>query len=185
MKIENIESDIVIKLDTTSLKKAVKDLEKQVNWLVKDIEIKVAKIDPSEVSRVLNNVEKELQRSKPVIKPSLDLSEERAEFAKIQQTARDTWKVIDQELKWKLEIDVANATLVLKQIRSEIAKTTNKEQLIKLNIEARGVQSQLTEFKRGLNNLQNTWTSTLSRLQSKFDWIAWGIGRIAWPLWLA
>jgi hypothetical protein len=38
----------------------------------------------------LNNVEKELQRSKPVIKPTLDLSQERAEFAKIQQTARDT-----------------------------------------------------------------------------------------------
>jgi hypothetical protein len=31
MKIENIESDIVIKLDTSSLKKSVKDLEKQVD----------------------------------------------------------------------------------------------------------------------------------------------------------
>jgi hypothetical protein len=59
-------------------------------------------------------------------------------------------------LKSTLEIDVAKATLVLKQIRSEITKTTDKDQLIKLNIEARGVQSQLTEFKRGLNNLQNT-----------------------------
>ena len=175
-----VELQAVISVDIETSKKNIKRqveaLQKEANWLLKDIQIKVWLNDAQlkkETDKAIQTVQQTAQQAQPKIKPTvdIDLTAERAKFNQIQTTARDTGKVIDQELKGKLELDVAQATLVLKQIRQEIRNTTDKDQLIRLNIEARNVQSALTETKRNLNNLQNIWDTATSRLQAKFNWL--------------
>ena len=83
--------------------------------------------------------------------------------------ARDTWKEIDQKLKSRLELDVAQAQVKLKQIRQELKNTTDQQKTIKLTVDVNEVQRWLTESKRQLNNLVNTWDPALSRLQAKFN----------------
>lgn len=93
-------------------------------------------------------------------------------FNKAEQTARDTGKVIDQNLKKKLEIDVANTQIKLKNLRKQLRDTTlpldKRRQLL---IETNRTQRSLTEAKRKLNNLINTWDAWTSRLQAKFNGI--------------
>lgn len=103
--------------------------------------------------------------------------------------ARDTGKKIDQELRRKLELDIAQAQLKLQEIRADLRKTKDSDARISLQVEANAAQRSLTEFKRQLNNLSNTWDASLSRLQMKFnglwDSIKWALGSIWGALWFA
>lgn len=93
-----------------------------------------------------------------------------ASFSKWEQLARDTGKKINQELKVKLELDIASAQVKLQQLKAQLKdKSLTDAQRIQLNVDTNQVQRSLTEAKRQLNNLVNTWDTWLSRLQAKFN----------------
>jgi len=97
---------------------------------------------------------------------------DKASFKKAEQTARDTGAKIDQSLKAKLELNVANTQIKLKSLRKQLRDTTLPiERKRELLIETNKTQRNLTEAKRRLNNLINTWDAGTSRLQKKFDWV--------------
>jgi len=91
--------------------------------------------------------------------------------------ARDTWKVLNQELLLKLEMDYSE----LKVAKFEAQQALNsirrwyKEWLIDRSklIEAENwfkrISSASTEAWRKLENYKNIWDSSISRLQKKFD----------------
>jgi topoisomerase IA-like protein len=86
--------------------------------------------------------------------------------------ARDTKKKLDQDLKIKLELDVANFQIQLDQARArlrEAKKQGDKDAIINAQLETNQLQRGLTEAKRQLNNYVNTGDKDLSRLQMKFD----------------
>lgn len=86
--------------------------------------------------------------------------------------ARDTGKKIDQELKKKLELDVAWFQLQLDSARKSLAiakKTMDEDWKIKAQLDVNELTKNTTEAKRQLSNLVNTGDKDLSRLQAKFN----------------
>jgi len=172
---------------------SLKEIEKEINRITgatKDgVKIKITpEIDAQAMNKAMNVTWAWDKSVKIKITPEIDLTEERKQFSKLQDTARDTGVKINQELRAKLQIDIAGASLAIKQIRSEIKQETDKEKLIKLNVEAGAVQKNLTEIKRQFNNLDAVGNTAVSRLQRKFDWlgqtisnsISWLWGKISW-----
>jgi len=97
-------------------------------------------------------------------------------FNNAEKVARDTWKKINQDLKVKMELDIAKAQLKLKQLRTQLRdKDLTKAQKLTIQIETNKAQRSLTELKRKMNNLVNTWSTWVSRLQNKFDWLKWSM----------
>ena len=92
--------------------------------------------------------------------------------SQVKEFARDTWKLLDQKRKIKLETNVADATIKLQAVRQKIKEVWNdlvkKRELI---INTNTAQSNLTEAKRKLQNFRNTWDEATSRLKTKFDWV--------------
>lgn len=101
-------------------------------------------------------------------------------FNKIEQTARDTWKKINQDLKVKMEVDIAKAQLKLKELRKQLrSKDLTEAQRLKLQIDTNAAQRNVTELKRRLNNLVNTGKATTSRLWRLFKSV-WNQVRQLW-----
>jgi len=97
-------------------------------------------------------------------------------FNTAEKVARDTGKKINQDLKVKMELDIAKAQLKLKQLRKQLrSKDLTDAQRIRLTVETNAAQRNITEMKRSLNNLLNTWSKTTSRLQAKFSSLKWSI----------
>lgn len=104
----------------------------------------------------------------------IDIEVWKADFTKASQDvtkfARDTGKALDPIKNTKLEMDVANATIKLSDLRKQMKDfqwtILQKKQLI---IDTNNAQSQLTEAKRKLQNFRNTWDEATSRLQTKFQ----------------
>lgn len=82
--------------------------------------------------------------------------------------ARDTGKKINQQLRASLELDIAKSQIQLRQLRKDLSQATGKAK-IDLQVQTNKAQQNLTELKRKLNNLRNTWDIATSRLQRKFD----------------
>lgn len=92
--------------------------------------------------------------------------------------ARDTWKKLDQELKKKLELDVAWFWLQLDQARKTLSlakKSMDEESKIKAQLDVNELSRSLTESKRQLNNYVNTGDKDMSRLQAKFNQVTGAI----------
>lgn len=95
--------------------------------------------------------------------------------------ARDTWKKLNQDLKLKLELDVANLQLQVdnaRKILRDAKKTWDKDAIINAQLNTNQLKSSLTEATRQLRNYVNTWDKDLSRLQAKFNWL-WASARQA------
>lgn len=92
--------------------------------------------------------------------------------------ARDTWKKIEPLTLLEYKTNVAKLKIDLDTIRAKLRdakKEDNKELILKYTIQTQEAQSNLTEMKRKLTNLKNTWDASLSRLQQKFNWLWSGI----------
>lgn len=102
----------------------------------------------------------------------IDIEVNKANFEKqlkgAEQFARDTKKKINQSTKIQLEFNIANFQSKLAQVKKDL-KTATWDRQIRLQIEANQLQRWLTEAKRNLNNLVNTWETSVSRLQAKFN----------------
>lgn len=108
------------------------------------------------------------------IKANIVASVDKQSFNDWVTYARDTKKKLDQDLKAKLELDVATFQVQLDQARARLraAKKENDQQaIIKAQLETNELQRWLTEAKRQLNNYVNTGDKDLSRLQAKFNWL--------------
>ena len=95
--------------------------------------------------------------------------------------ARDTGKKIDQELKRKLELNLAKFQIDIEKARTllkQAKKDGDKEAQITAQLNVNELQRWLTEAKRQLNNLSNTGDKDLSRLQAKFNSVN---DAISWP----
>ena len=82
------------------------------------------------------------------------------------------------EKEAELELDVAKFQQQLTKVRSELRRAVKEwDEIaeIDLRLNANRLQSELTETRRRLNNLRNVWDTTTSRLQAKFDGLAWWI----------
>jgi len=113
-------------------------------------------------------------------------------FNKAVSYARDTKKKIDKELQGTMEINIAKAELNLKRLRKELRETKSEQRKIEIQVDIRRASNNLTEMKRQLRNLENQWDKSMSRLQTKFNWIGksiigsfvnpitLGIGAVAW-----
>lgn len=133
------------------------------------------------------------------IKASIVATVDKKSFKDGVNFARDTGKEIDQNLRRKLELDIATAQQKLIVLKKNLKEATTQDQKIQIQIETNNAKSELTEFQRRLKNLQNTWDADLSRLQSKFNsvndtikktwssfsWLASWFQNIAWSLWLS
>ena len=102
----------------------------------------------------------------------IDIEVNKANFEKqlqgAEKFARDTKSKIDQNMKMQLEFNIVAFQNKLAQVKKDL-KTASWDKKINLQIEANQLQRGLTEAKRNLNNLVNTWSQTTSRLQAKFD----------------
>lgn len=90
----------------------------------------------------------------------------------IQIFSRDTKKQLDKAVLLDLELDKAKIQIDLEKTRTLLkqAKADNDEALtLQLTLDSNKLRSGLTEAGRILNNYQNTWEKSLSRLQVKFD----------------
>lgn len=98
--------------------------------------------------------------------------------------ARDTGKAIDKELQRKLQIDILQAESKVEQLKSQIKDAKKAgEQPFALQLDLKNVQSWLTEAKRQLNNLNNTWETSVSRLQAKFNALGSSISNAFTKVW--
>jgi len=59
-------------------------------------------------------------------------------------------------LRQKLEIDIAEAEIKIKELKSKLKKDIPREQKILLKADINSLKSATTETKRRLNNLRNT-----------------------------
>lgn len=130
--------------------------------------------------------------AEPII---IDIQVNKANFEKQlkdgERVARDTKKNISQDLKFQLEFNIANFQQKLADVKKQL-KTATWDNKIALQVDANALQRWLTESKRQLNNLVNTWDATVSRLQTKFNqlWasISNSFSRVGWiiaSLWIA
>jgi len=101
-----------------------------------------------------------------------------SKISSLEKKARDTWKDINQSLKLQLEFDIAQFQSKLSEVKTDL-KDATWDREIELRVEANKLQRWLTEAKRNLNNLVNTWETWLSRLQAKFNWL-WDKVKAVW-----
>lgn len=112
------------------------------------------------------------------ITATIEASIDRKSFWDWVNYARDTGKKLDQELKRKLELDVAGFWLQLDQARKTLSlakKSMDEESKIKAQLDVNELSRSLTESKRQLNNYVNTGDKDMSRLQAKFNQITGAI----------
>ncbi len=91
--------------------------------------------------------------------------------------ARDTWKELNQELLLKLELDYADlkvakfeAQQTLRELRKEYKEgLIDRSKLVEAENWFKRLSSELTQSQRVLENYKNTWDTTTSRLQAKFN----------------
>ena len=106
----------------------------------------------------------------------IDIEVNKANFEKqlqgAEKFARDTKSKIDQNMKMQLEFNIVAFQNKLAEVKKQL-KAASWDKKINLQIEANQLKRWLTEAKRNLNNLVNTWSQTTSRLQAKFNQL-WG-----------
>lgn len=116
----------------------------------------------------------------------IDIEVNKANFEKqlkgAEQFARDTKVKINQDMKLQLEFNIVAFQNRLKEVKEQL-KTATWDKKINLQIEANQLQRWLTEAKRNLNNLVNTWDTATSRLQMKFNQLWKGINNTFSKVW--
>lgn len=101
-----------------------------------------------------------------------------------EKKARDTSKALDHLTRQKLQLNIDYWALKVDEAKKQL-KSLDKDsrEAMLLRLDLRTFQNQTTEAKRMFNNYTNTWETWISRLQSKFDWLAtklWWTNTIAW-----
>lgn len=106
-----------------------------------------------------------------------------------KEFARDTKKALDPSLKQNLEINLAKFQQQLDEARARLRKAKkewDKDAEFQARLRVNALQRDTTEAKRILNNYVNTGTTTLSRLQMKFNqiwqWLVNSFKSLVWPL---
>lgn len=103
------------------------------------------------------------------IRQVIEIDVDKNSATKSLDFARDTGKKIDKELQRKLQIDILQAESKIDIIKKQIADAKKAgEQPFALQLDLKNLQSGLTESKRELRNLENTWAATTSRLSELF-----------------
>lgn len=97
----------------------------------------------------------------------------------VDEFARDTGKKLDKLRLIELRANTDNLDLKLFKLREELKRIKadwrdgilDEKAFKRVSSEIRKTSSELTEAKRRVQNLKNTWDESLSRLQAKFDGI--------------
>lgn len=193
MATEKIEAVITWSVDINSFRQAYQEIIKDMNKyldpaLTKKLKLQIDKAKTlQDVKNVGTSIDNTLSKVKKNVPIELTADQEalRKSLGSAEKLARDTKVKLDQDLKLKLETNVANFQQTLTRVRQEL-KVATWPRKIELQIEANRLQRWLTEAKRNLNNFVNNWTTTLSRLQAKFDniwkWIIDSFKSLLWPL---
>ncbi len=179
---------IDVELEKKKVIKQMKDLEKELKASIKRAE-KNARFVVNLDKKWFNKTVKDINKTK--ISPKIDNTQIQTALSNIkndiQKVARDNWKPIDVKVFKNLQSNITDTKIRLKELKAvqkqvELSKWPNSKEYKKLDIEIDNVSSSLTEAKRRMNNLKNTWDVTTSRLQKKFDKVSWGI---RWKFWWA
>ncbi len=144
----------------------------------------------------------------------LDLTTFQAWLLKSQLLAKDTGKKLDQALLTKLEVDAANAKLVVdsmtkelqelkreRKLKLQIDSSTSEKEIDRLTAKLKNIDTSvkrernllidtsrakksLKEANRDLENYLNTWSTKTSRFSRAFQWL-WDSIKRAWLYFLA
>lgn len=104
-----------------------------------------------------------------VIEAEIKASVDQKSFNDWVKFARDTGKKIDEGLRTELKLDVLRFEDQVKRIRDQLKRDIPEERRTQLRLDLQDARTGLTEARRQLRNLENTWDRATSRLQRKFD----------------
>jgi hypothetical protein len=89
---------------------------------------------------ISNKTKQKIMAVETTIKASIVAEVDKKSFGDGVKFARDTGKEIDQNLKKRFELNIAEAQIKLKQIKDDLKKATSEEQKLKLQIDANELQ---------------------------------------------
>ena len=125
-----------------------------------------------------------MQNNEILIEMNMDISDFEDQLKKSEAKARDTWSKIDSALVVKMRLNIDDIDQKIKSAKLKL-KTLDEDTLEakKLRLDILQYKTSLTEAKRQLNNYVNTWETSISRLQAKFDSVNKNINWVNSTIW--